>query len=133
MKKISISAGLIIVIMCLGLLTACGGKRDPVAEAKTKESEFLLGSWFAKEAYVNGETRDPDAIFGGRFQLYFSKDGKCTMSIDQNRALVDWTLTDNGVTLTGDDTYQITFPDESRKTMIATIKGVNVLLEKYEE
>ena len=119
--------------MCLGLLTACGGKRDPVAEAKTKESEFLLGSWFAQEAYVNGETRDPDAIFGGRFQLYFSKDGKCTMSIDQNRALVDWTLTDNGVTLTGDDTYQITFPDESRKTMIATIKGVDVLLEKYEE
>ena len=55
------------------------------------------------------------------------------MSIDQNRALVDWTLTDNGVTLTGDDTYQITFPDESRKTMIATIKGVDVLLEKYEE
>ena len=43
MKKISIFAGLIIVIMCLGLLTACGGKSDPVAEAKAKESEFLLG------------------------------------------------------------------------------------------
>lgn len=87
---------------------------------------------YGNYAYVNGETRDPDAVFGGVFQLYFSKDGKCTMSIDQKSAVVDWTLTDDGVTLTGDDTYPITFPDESRTTMTATIQGVDVLLEKYE-
>ena len=132
MKRFRLITGLILVIMCMGLLAGCGGKSEPAAQAKVNESEFLLGSWFAKEAYVNGETRDPDAVFGGVFQLYFSKDGKCTMSIDQKRAVVDWTLTDDGVTLTGDDTYPITFPDESRTTMTATIQGVDVLLEKYE-
>ena len=132
MKRFRLITGLILVIMCMGLLAGCGGKSEPAAQAKVNESEFLLGSWFAKEAYVNGETRDPDAVFGGVFQLYFSKDGKCTMSIDQKRAVVEWTLTDDGVTLTGDDTYPITFPDESRTTMTATIQGVDVLLEKYE-
>ena len=127
MKKTT--AVLVLLALCLMLFAGCGSKTDSAA----KESEFLLGTWIAREASYNGETRDPYDIFNGMFSLHFSKDGKCTMAIDQNRALVDWELTDSGVTLKGDSTYQITFPDESRKTMIAVINGVDVLLEKYEE
>ena len=72
-------------------------------------------------------------VFNGYFSLYFTDKGDCTMSIDQDHALVKWELTDDGVTLTGDSTYPITFPDESRKTMVIVINGIDVLMEKYEE
>ena len=55
------------------------------------------------------------------------------MAIDEQRAVLTWERTDEGVTLKGDDTYKITFPDDSQKTMIITIRGVDTLLEKNEE
>ncbi len=123
----------LLLALCLALLAGCGGS-SPEEDARASESEFLLGAWFATTASKNGETVDASDIFGGRFMLYFSDDGVCTMSIDDKRALVDWTLNDDGtVTLSGDDTYPVTFPDDSRTTMVAVIRGIDVTLEKYED
>ena len=131
-RSIRLTALVLLAVLCLGLLAGCG-KKDAAAEAKAKESEFLLGSWTAEKASYKGEEKDPYDVFGGYFMLYFSKDGTGTMSIDQQRALVKWELTEEGVTLKGDDTYQITFPDESKKSLIIVIKGVEVLMEKFED
>ncbi len=122
---------LTVLVLIVTLLSGCGGKSGKNEPAE--DVDFLLGAWFAKTASANGKTVDADDVFGGTFMLYFSDDHKCTMSIDQNRALVDWELTDNGVTLKGDDTYEATFKDQSRKTMVVVIKGVDVLMEKYED
>ncbi|MBR2783929.1 MAG: hypothetical protein IKD93_07050 [Firmicutes bacterium] len=134
---------LLMALLCLALLTACGGAADDPAgepaaeEAAEQDLEFLLGSWFAQEASVGDETKDPYDVFGGTFSLYFSDNGECTMAIDQQRAIVNYELTDNGVVLTGDGVYEATFDDAERKTMTLGIPSgdimVNVLLEKYEE
>lgn len=127
-----------LLVLCMAFMVGCGGggdDSDAQAEAaSTPDTEFLMGSWFAKTCTKDGQTVDADDVFGGTFMLYFSDDGKCTMSIDQQRALVDWVMNDDGsVTLSGDNTYEITFPDDSKTTMNANIKGVDTLLEKYEE
>lgn len=119
------------LMLCVVLLAACGGGSAP--EEPEEDVDFLLGMWFAREASVGDETRDPDDVFGGIFSLYFSDDGKCTMAIDQQRALVDWELTDDGVVLSGDNTYPCTFLDDEKKTMNIVINGIDVLMEKYEE
>ena len=131
MKVRSIAALLLVFALCITCLTGCGGKKTE--SAPKQDAEFLMGSWFGKTASKDGVTVDANDVFGGYFQLYFSKNGECTMSIDQNRAVVKWELTDDGVTLTGDNTYPITFPDESRKTMVIVINGIDVLMEKYED
>ena len=129
MKRNRIIALLTVIALCLALLAGCGKKE----EAPKQDVDFLLGSWFAQTGTKDGVTVDAYDLFNGIFQLYFSKNGECTMSIGQNYAVVKWELTDSGVTLKGDDTYPITFPDETRKTMIIVINGIDVLMEKYEE
>ena len=98
--------------------------------APAEEEDFVLGFWFAETATKDGETMDPDDLFGGIFYLYFADEETCYMCIDDKRAPLAWEHTENGVTLTGDDTYSITFPDDSQTTMIITINGVEVVLEK---
>ena len=119
---------LLSLLLSLAVLSGCGGAK----KEEGPDTSFLMGSWFAKTATQNGQTVDASDVFGGQFMLTFNKDD-CTMAIDSNRAVVKWELTEQGVTLKGDDTYEITFPDEERKTMIAVIRGVEVSLEKYEE
>ena len=127
---------LLVLLLGLALLTACGGGAAEEEAAESVETEqdydFLLGMWFAKEAAAGDQALDPDEVFGGTFSLYFSDDGKCTMAIDQQRALVDWELTEDGVTLSGDNTYPAAFGDD-KTTMTITINGVDVVMEKYEE
>lgn len=129
MKKKILSI-ILVLVLGLTLLAGCGGG---ATEEAASQDDFLLGSWFADTATVGGETVDAQEVFGGVLQLYFNENGECTMSIDDQRAVVRWERTDDGVLLTGDDTYSITFPDGSQTTMIAVIRGVDVLLEKYEE
>ena len=126
--KTRIPALLLVLILSLSLPAACGRS----AEEAAPDAGFLMGSWIAETATVDDLTMDAGDAFGGVFTLYFSENGDCTMSIDDQRATVRWELTDDGVLLTGNDTYPITFPDESRTTMIAVIKGLDVLLRKYE-
>ena len=133
MKARNVLALLLVLVLCAALLAGCGGGKKQEDDAAKAESEFLMGMWFAKEASYNGETADPEDIFEGTFSLYFSDNGECTMAIDQNRAVVKWELTDDGVTLTGDNTYAITFPDASKKTLVIDVNGVDVLMEKYED
>ena len=134
MKTRTISLFLLLALS-LALLAGCGGSSAPAEEeAQAAESEFLLGSWFATTASKDGEEKDTSDIFGGRFMLYFSDNGECTMAIDDKRAIVNWTLNDDGtVTLSGDDTYPVTFPDDSRTTMVMVVQGIDVTLEKYED
>ena len=130
---------LLVLLLGLALLTACGGgaaeeeATEDAAAEPAQDIDFLLGMWFAKEAAAGDQALDPDEVFGGTFSLYFSDDGKCTMAIDQQRALVDWELTEDGVTLSGDNTYPCTFLDDEKKTMNIVINGVDVLMEKYED
>lgn len=134
---------LLIALMCITVFafTSCGGGSGDEASgdaaqeetAAASETDFLIGSWFAEKSMYNGEEKDPDEVFGGRFYLVFYEDGDCQMCIDQKRAPVKWEYTGDGVTLTGDDTYKITFPDDSGKNMIVTINGIDTLLTKYEE
>lgn len=138
---------LLIALMCIAMMafTACGGgsgtestdagNSEEAAQEDTSASEtdFLIGSWFAEKSTYNGEEKDPDEVFGGRFYLVFQDDGDCQMCIDQKRAPLTWERNDEGVLLKGDDTYQITFPDDSQKTLVITINGIDTLMEKYEE
>ena len=97
MKARNVLALLLVLVLCAALLAGCGGGKKQEDDAAKAESEFLMGMWFAKEASYNGETADPEDIFEGTFSLYFSDNGECTMAIDQNRAVVKWELTDDGV------------------------------------
>ena len=141
---------MLILISCTGcfFLTGCGGggsadndaaeAAEETEAADTQEAadageDFLIGTWFAKESSYQGETKDPYEVFGGTFYLYFEDDGDCTMAIDQKRALLKWERTGDGVTLTGDNTYQITFPDDSQTTLVITINDIDTLMEKFVE
>ena len=125
---------IVVMLLSITILAACGaGNGDSETPASSDETSFLMGTWFAESAEYEGQELDPDEVFGDTFSLYFAEDGKCTMWVGQNKALVDWEYTGDGVTLTGEDTYEITFPDESRETMIITVRDVEVLMEKYEE
>ena len=135
----SIWTTLLALVLVLALCACGASKGEPAgsaaeaAEEKAEDLDFLLGMWFADTASQDDVTVDAEEVFGGTFSLYFSDDGKCTMAIDQDRALVDWELTENGVTLKGDNTYEGVFQDAERTTMIMVIKGVDVHLEKYQE
>ncbi len=120
----------LLLTLSLSLLAACGG---PSAEeqAKAAETDFLLGRWEATTAEKEGETRDAKDVFNGLFAMYFDDNGDCTMFVDTNRAIVQWEMNDDGtVTLTGDDTYPVTFPDGSKDTLVIVINGINVTMEK---
>ena len=143
------------LLLAAALLAGCGGTSGQDSQAETGEEtdtaavetqetetaeveeaapagekDFVLGFWFAESASKDGQTLDPDTVFGGTFYLYFADEEDCYMCIDDQRAPVTWERTENGVTLTGDNTYEITFPDDSQTTMIITINGVEVVLEK---
>ena len=135
MKRKSLLLLLPILILFSGciLITGCSNKNSTTKEATNQKKDFLIGTWFAKSSSYNGESRNPEDVFGGTFYLYFNEKGECTMAIDQQRAILTWERTKDGVTLKGDDTYKITFPDDSEKTMIINIRGVDTLLEKHEE
>ena len=131
---------LAMMLLSLALLTACGGAAEEAAEEETAAAEetaqdidFLLGSWFADTASKDGATVDAYDVFGATFSLYFDDDGECTMWVGQDHALVKWELTDDGVLLTGDNTYPCTFLDPEKKTMNIVINGIDVLMNKYEE
>lgn len=134
MKKKSLLLLLPILILFSGfiIVTGCSNKNASKETVKA-EKDFLIGTWFAKSSSYQGESKNPEDVFGGTFYLFFNEKGECTMAIDQQRAVLTWERTDEGVTLKGDDTYKITFPDDSKKTMIITIRGVDTLLEKSEE
>ena len=144
MKNAKSILAMLLVLMLAFALCACGGAKEAPAgstaeavedkaEEKTEDLDFLLGMWFADTASQDDVTVDAEEVFGGTFSLYFSDDGKCTMAIDQDRALVDWELTENGVTLKGDNTYEGVFQDAERTTMIMVINGIDVHMEKYQE
>lgn len=127
MKKVTLA---LLFALCLSLLAACGG---PSAEeqAKVAETEFLMGRWEATTAEYNGEVKDAKDVIGGLFALYFDEDGTCTMFVDTNRAIVDWAMNDDGsLTLTGDGAYDVTFPDDSKDTLVIVINDINVTMEK---
>lgn len=127
---------LAMMLLCLALLAACGGgaaEEEAAAEETAQDLDFLLGSWFAETATKDGATVDAYDVFGDTFSLYFDDDGECTMWVGQDHALVKWELTDDGVLLTGDNTYPCTFLDEGRTTMNIVINGIDVLMNKYEE
>lgn len=128
---------MLIAVLCMALLAGCGGSSgggsEKAEEKAEQEGEFLLGSWFAKEARKGDDVKDPEDLFGDTFSLYFNDNNECTMWVGQNKALVKWELTDDGAVLKGDDTYNITFPDDEHKTLVITINDFDVLMEKYEE
>ena len=148
MKKLTLA--LLILSLCLALLTACGGgsqeettePETASAETETTETEDaataeeedpILGFWFAQAASKDGTELDPYEVFGGTFYLYFVDEGECQMCIDDKRAPGTWERTENGITLKGDDTYDIVYPTDTPDTMILTVKGVEVVLEKDTE
>ena len=140
MKKLTLT--MLILTLCLALLTACGAGEGADAEetagateteetAAAEEEDPILGFWFAETASVGGEDRDPEEVFGGKFYLYFVDETECQMCIDQQRAPLTWNRTETGVTLTGDDVYEIVWPaNGDRDAMIITVRGVEVVLER---
>lgn len=123
-----------ILALCLSLMTACGEEAPKEEANKGPDTEFLIGSWTATTVSQGDKTVDAlDAFGGDAFSLYFQDDGKCQMSRGENYSIVDWTMNDDGsVTLKGDGTYEISFPDNSKTEMICVINEMEVLLEKYE-
>ena len=131
MKKRVLSL-LLVLILSLTLLSACG----PSAEEKeaAEKSEFLLGTWVATTAEYDGVTVDAHDVFDGTFILIFKDNGDCSMFVDTDQAIVKWVMNDDGtVTLTGDNTYPVTFPDDSQTTMVVNVQGVDVTMEKDTE
>ena len=124
MKKFLLVLVLILSIQTV-VLTGC--------DKTTAESEFLVGTWIADSATYDGEKLEPEDIFGGTYIISFRANGKCTMSIDRNSTDFKWKYKDGTVTLKGNETYEITFPDNSKKKLIIDIKDIDVLMTKYEE
>lgn len=132
MKKRVLSL-LLVLVLSLTLLAACGGQSAEEKEAAEK-SAFLLGTWVATTAEYDGVTVDAHDVFDGTFILIFKDNGDCSMFVDTDQAIVKWVMNDNGtVTLTGDDTYSITFPDDSQTTMVVDVHDVAVTMEKDTE
>ena len=141
-KTMPLLALFIALSLCLTMIAGCGSapatSEDGVKEdAKTtvNEEDFLLGSWIAESCWGEDPevTADPYDVYGGTFSLYFSDNGECTMWVGQNRAVVTWERTEDGVLLKGDNEYPITFPDGSETEMIIVVNNVNTLMEKYVE
>ncbi len=123
---------LLVLILSLSLLAACGSSSDE--KATDDRSAFLIGTWVATTAEYNGTTVDAHDVFDGTFILIFKDNGDCSMFVDTDQAIVKWVMNDDGtVTLTGDDTYSITFPDDSQATMVVDVHDVNVTMEKDAE
>ena len=101
MKRKSLLLLLPILILFSGciLITGCSNKNSTTKEATNQKKDFLIGTWFAKSSSYNGESRNPEDVFGGTFYLYFNEKGECTMAIDQQRAILTWERTKEGVTL----------------------------------
>ena len=125
MKKFLLVLVLVLSIQTV-IFTGCG-------DVTTAESEFLVGTWIAETATYDDVNHDPEDIFGGTFILSFRSNGKCTMSIDKNSTDLKWKYKDGAVTLKGDSTYEITFPDKSKEKLIIDVKGIDVLMTKYVE
>ena len=129
MKK-NVLIVLLTAVLVAALLAGCSGVGMSEEERK---SQFLIGTWTATEATVNGVTKDPSEIFQDTLSLDFEKGGKCTMLIGETESPLEWELVDDGVILTGEETYTVTFPDAQRKTLSINIKGIDILMEKAEE
>ncbi|MBR2547105.1 MAG: hypothetical protein IKF07_02795 [Eubacterium sp.] len=129
MKK-NVLIVLLTAVLLTALLAGCSGVGMSEEE---KKSQFLIGTWTATEATVNGVTKDPSEIFQDALSLDFVKGGDCTMSIGDKQSELKWELVDDGVILSGEDTYTVTFPDAQRKTLMINIKGIDILMEKAEE
>ena len=144
MNKRLLSLALILVL-CLTLLAGCGGGSTEEASQESGEpaqteaaaepaeaADPVIGTWFADTATKDGVTVDAKELFSGRiFYLDFLED-ECFMYVGTDYALLDWERTEDGITLKGDEEYQITFPDDSGKTMVLNLKGFDVLLELSE-
>jgi len=137
MKKRSLILILALTLaISMAVMTGCGGSGSGSSSGSgdtPDDYEFLLGSWVAESATYDGEERPPEDVFGGTFQLYFDDDGECTMSIDSNDTVLKWTPTQDGVLLSGDDTYEVRFPNGSKSTLIVNVNDVDVLMTKYKE
>ena len=125
-------------------LSSCGAKPDTGSNGSTEQSEaavetetadnsIILGTWFAQTAVYNGEEYKAEDMFNGPFLLMFKDNGECRMQHNDEWSIVKWELHDSGVTLTGDDTYELSFADGSKNKLLMDINGAEVTLEKYEE
>lgn len=125
---------LVLMSLCIIMLTGCGGGTSVESGEREPDTSFLMGSWIAKTCTQGDVTVDVlDAFQGDMFSLYFQDDGQCQMVRGDQYALVDWTINNDGsITLKGTNTYEVTFPDDSRKTMILKVNDIDVFLEKYE-
>ena len=143
MKKL-ISVILALITLTV-LLAACGAKPESGADesvqaseteatgTQTTDSSIILGTWFATTAVYNGEEYNADDLFNGTFLLLFKDNGECRMQHNDEWSVVTWELSDSGVTLKGEDTYELTFTDENKNKLLMDINGADVTLEKYEE
>lgn len=123
---------LLVLVLSLTLLAACGSSAEE--KAVDDKSAFLIGTWVATTAEYSGTTVDAHDVFDGTFILIFKDNGDCSMFVDTDQAIVKWVMNDDGtVTLTGDDTYSITFPDDSQTTMVVDVHDVAVTMEKDTE
>ena len=127
------------ILMMVSFMTACGTGQEKAEDnnaAQTTTSDdngFLLGSWFVENVVMDGQEIPESDFFHGTYSMYFSDNGECSMYIDSNYAIVKWELTDTGVTLTGDDTYEFTFTDENKNKMLWEFNGAEITMYKYEE
>ena len=120
---------LLVLVLSLTLLAACGSSAEE--KAVDDKSAFLIGTWVATTAEYSGTTVDAHDVFDGTFILIFKDNGDCSMFVDTDQAIVKWVMNDDGtVTLTGDDTYSITFPNDSQTTMVVDVHDVAVTMEK---
>ncbi len=123
---------LLVLVLSLTLLAACGSSAEE--KAVDDKSAFLIGTWVATTAEYSGTTVDAHDVFDGTFILIFKDNGDCSMFVDTDQAIVKWVMNDDGtVTLTGDDTYSITFPNDSQTTMVVDVHDVAVTMEKDTE
>lgn len=145
MKFTKIIALLLVLMMTATVICGCGAKETAVPEntdavtEETAETEavddnsFLLGSWFVDSIVMDGQELTEDEFFGETFSFYFNDKNECYMNMGSNYAIVNYEVHDNGVTLTGDDTYELTFTDETKTKCTWELKGAEVTMSKYEE
>ena len=130
MKKLFMILCVMVMSLAFVSLTGCGGSDSGDAgEAPAADSPYI-GSWIATSAEFNDEEVDlAEALEEGDYIIVLNEDGTASSSYGDENTTGNWTVTDNGVKLRGDD-MKMDLVDEGDGTVSTEIFGFKMYFEK---
>ena len=114
MKK-KVLAVVLILTMCF-IFASCG--KD------AKESPYV-GTWKAINASVAGVEMSVEEVMGGEMIFEFKDNGKCTLTLADEKETAAWTETEGGFCVDDEIDFEV-----DGDTALADYDGVTITLEK---